>query len=137
MQKPVYRTPNAAPVPSRAVPLALVCAVAVFLPYAGRLDLGIQLPEALYGFGLWVVALSALFARWRLGFGLPWAAFVAGAGVPLAVLAKLMVDLASDPTSHNLWPFELAIAAAVGFAAGLVGALAGWLMSVLAPPRST
>lgn len=83
------------------------------------------------------VGLSALFARWRLGFGVPWAAFVAGAGVPLAVLGKLVRDLIADPTSHNLWPFELAIAAAVGLAAGLVGAFAGWIMIVLVPRRDT
>lgn len=136
MHKPVYRTPNAAPVPSRAIPLALVCTVVVFLTYAARVDLGAQMPDALYGFGLWAVGLSALFARWRLGFGLPWAAFVAGAGVPLAVLAKILRDLISDPASHGLWPFELAIAAAIGLAAGLLGAFAGWVMAVLAPPRS-
>ncbi len=135
MHKSVYRTPNAVPVPSRAIPLVLVCTLAVFLPYSARIDLGAQLPAALYGVGLWVVGLSALFARWRLGFGLPWAAFVAGTGVPLAVLGKLVRDLIADPTSHTLWPFELAIAAAIGLAAGLVGAIAGWVMIVLVPSR--
>ncbi|MFZ5638975.1 MAG: hypothetical protein ACOY82_20600 [Pseudomonadota bacterium] len=136
MHKPVYRTPSAAPVPSRAIPLVLVCAVAVFLPYGARVDLGAQMPDALYGFGLWVVGLSALFARWRLGFGLSWAAFVAGAGVPLAVLAKILRDVIEDPASHGLWPFELAIAAPIGLATGLLGAAAGWVMAVLVPPRS-
>lgn len=133
MSKPVYRSRNAAPVRALSLPIALVCAVAVLLPYASRLDAGQQLPDALYGFGLWVVAFAALLARWRFGMGLLPAALAAGAGVPLAVLCKLVWDVASDPTSHNLWPFELAIAGVVGAVASLIGALAGWGLSVLLP----
>jgi hypothetical protein len=55
--------------------------------------------------------------------------------VPIAVLCKLVWDVVADPTSHNLWPFELAIAVAVGAAAALVGALVGWVLAVLAPPE--
>src|SRR5688500_11230611 len=31
--------------------------------------------------------------------------------VPVAVLARVVVDAAKDPTSHNLWPLEFIIAA--------------------------
>ena len=33
----------------------------------------------------------------------------------------------ADPTAHNLWPLEIVIAALLGLAAALVGALAGSL----------
>lgn len=133
MSKPVYRSRSALSVPSYSLPIALVCAIAVLLPYAARLDAGQELPDALYGFGLWVVAFAALLARWRLGLGLLPAALAAGIGVPLAVLCKLVWDLASDATSHNLWPFELAIALVIGAVPALLGALAGWGLSVLVP----
>lgn len=128
MDKPVDRARVAA-----FLPVVLVCMLAVLVPYASRLDAGQQLPDALYGFGLWVVALAALVARWRLGMGLLPAALAAGAGVPLAVLCKVAWDVASDPTSHNLWPFEVAIALAVGAVPALLGAVAGWGLSVLMP----
>jgi hypothetical protein len=133
MRKPVYRSRNAVPVPSFFLSRALVSAIAVQLPYAARLDAGQALPDALYGFGLWVVAFAALFGRWRLGLGLLPATLAAGVGVPLAVLCKLVWDLAGDPSSHTLWPFELVIAVVVGAAAALPGALAGWGLSVLVP----
>jgi hypothetical protein len=37
-----------------------------------------------------------------------------------------------DPTSHNLWPFELVIAGFLGFAFSLSGAFAGWLITRVA-----
>jgi hypothetical protein len=133
MRKPVYQSRNALPVPSFFLSITLVSAIAVLLPYAARLDAGQQLPDALYGFGLWVVAFAALFGRWRLGLGLLPATLAAGVGVPLAVLCKLVWDLAGDPGSHTLWPFELAMASAIGVVPALLGALAGWGLSVLLP----
>jgi hypothetical protein len=50
---------------------------------------------ALPAWGLW---------RWRGGWR-------AAAAVPFAVMAfvvlRIVVDTARDPTSHNLWPFEI------------------------------
>ena len=37
-----------------------------------------------------------------------------GAAVPAPILARIAVDTAKDPTSHNLWPFEFIIAAVIG-----------------------
>lgn len=133
MSKPVYRSRNATPARSLILPIALICTAAVLLPYAPRIDAGQQLPDALYGIGLWVVAFAALLARWRWGLGLWPAALAAGAGVPLGVLCKVAWDVVGDPTSHNLWPFELAIAVVVGAVPALLGALAGWGLSVLLP----
>ena len=79
----------------------------------------------------WVklAVLAVLFG----GVGLPvWAVWKwrgvwrAAAAVPLAgmafVVARIGVDTARDPTSHNLWPFEILMAGAASLV--VVGALA-------------
>jgi hypothetical protein len=50
---------------------------------------------------------------------------VVGAAVPVAVIVRVVVDTLRDPTSHNLWPFEVIIAVGVGLLASASGALAG------------
>lgn len=87
----------------------------------------VNLPDALYGPGLVAVFVVALMVR---AFGL--ARFLVGwlliaSAVPAAVMARIAVETASDPTSHNLWPFEIVIAAGVGLFAALGGALLGSL----------
>lgn len=87
----------------------------------------VSLPDALYGPGLAAVFVVALMVR---AFGLAkfWIAWLLiAAAVPAAVLARIAVDTASDPTSHNLWPFEIVIAAGVGLVAALGGAVLGSL----------
>ena len=67
----------------------------------------------------------ALLARgvWKAGF---WTTtLVVGASVPAAVMARVVHDTWSDPTSHNLWPFELILAAGPGLLVAAIGALAG------------
>jgi hypothetical protein len=44
-----------------------------------------------------------------------------GAGFVLAVMARVGLETAIDPTSHNLWPFEVVIAGGTGLIAGLIG----------------
>ena len=47
--------------------------------------------------------------------------------VPCAVMVRVLVDVVKEPTSHNLWPFEVVLAGLFGFglayAAGLMGLL--------------
>lgn len=43
------------------------------------------------------------------------------AGFVLAVLARVAVETARDPTSHNLWPLEVIIAGGIGLVAALIG----------------
>lgn len=43
------------------------------------------------------------------------------------VIARIVVDVAGDPTSHNLWPLELVIAGVIGGVASLAGASLGML----------
>ncbi len=42
-------------------------------------------------------------------------------GFVLAVLARVVVEVTLDPTSHNLWPFEVVIAGGVGLLAAVIG----------------
>jgi len=43
------------------------------------------------------------------------------AGFALGVVGRVAVETANDPTSHNLWPFEVAIAGAIGLVAAVLG----------------
>lgn len=56
--------------------------------------------------------------KWRGGWKI-------AAAIPVAVIAfvvlRILVDTARDPTSHNLWPFEIIIFGAV--AVGIIGVL--------------
>ena len=57
-------------------------------------------------------------------------AFVAvGLAIPAAVMARVQFDTFRDPTSHNLWPFEIVFAAGIGFPASLIGAWLGGLLA--------
>lgn len=88
----------------------------------------VSLPDSLYGPGLVAVAVVALMAR---GFGLArfWKVWLLiAAAVPAAVLARIVVETAADATTHNLWPFEIAIALAVGLGCSLPGTLLGSLL---------
>lgn len=99
----------------------------VGLPYWQIAYSKVSLPDTLYGSGLLVVGLLAAAAH---AFGKARFAptiLVVGAAVPAAVLARVVVDTATDPTSHNLWPFEFIIAAVVGMVCSSAGAAVGSL----------
>ena len=93
------------------------------IPY-GKLNL----PGALLGPGLVVVLAAAALARGYSGKSFLRSVAVMGSAVPAAVLARVIVDVVRDPTSHNLWPFEIVIAMLVGAAAAVAGALLGSLL---------
>lgn len=100
------------------------------LPYAQA-----SLPHSLYGPGLVAVGVVALMVR---AFGLArfWKAWLlVAATVPAAVLARIAVEAAADPTSHNLWPFEIAIALGLGLASALAGTLIGSLFLLRSSKR--
>ena len=108
--------------------------LAVGLPYWQIPYVKVSLPNTLYGTGLIVVGAGAAAAR---AFGKArflMVFLVVGATVPLAVLARVAVETNKDSTSHNLWPFELIIAMAVGAFCSLVGALLGSLPALFAKP---
>ncbi len=93
------------------------------LPYAQA-----SLPDSLYGPGLVAIAVVALMAR---AFGLArfWKVWLLiAAAVPAAVLVRIVVETAADAATHNLWPLEIAIAAALGLGCSLAGSLLGSLL---------
>jgi hypothetical protein len=51
-----------------------------------------------------IVVTGATLRRWRGGWR--WSAALPILGV-LTVALKIVVDVHSDPTAHNLWPFEV------------------------------
>ena len=85
----------------------------------------VELPNTLIGLGLAVSALASLALTATRAARVRLAALVAGASAPAAVMLRVIVDCLRDPTSHNLWPFEIVLAGGVGLMASISGALAG------------
>lgn len=69
----------------------------------------------------------------RPGLGTP--TLSVASGFVLAVMGRVAVETSRDPTSHNLWPFEVVIAGGMGLAGGLLGVLAARLVERLAHSR--
>jgi hypothetical protein len=105
--------------------------LAVGIPYWVIPYKSLNLPDALFDFGIFVVGLAALALRaWTIASF--WkTTVVVGASAPAAVLGRVFVEGMVDPTSHNLWPFEVVIALGIGFAAALTGAVIGSLVARL------
>jgi uncharacterized membrane protein YfcA len=73
------------------------------------------------GAWLFLGALAGLAAGYLIRRGLAAPVLSIALGFGLAVFARMLVETAKDPTSHNLWPFEVAIALAFGLVAGSLG----------------
>jgi hypothetical protein len=58
-------------------------------------------------------------------------ALVVGCAFPAVILGRIALDVAEDPTNHNLWPFEVAIAFILGmvtaFPAAAIGGIPRWI----------
>ena len=80
-------------------------------------------PLVLGGFVALAVVAATLVASRATSVGQ--ALGVTVAAFPAAVMIRVVIDTAKDPTDHNLWPFELIIAAIVSLAAVLPGLLVG------------
>lgn len=105
--------------------------LAVGLPYWQIRYSDVELPTTLMTPALIVVALAAAMAR---AFGQ--SRFIVcvlalGATVPAVVMARVVVDTAQDPTSHNLWPFEIILSGFVGVSVSTIGALIGSIPRVV------
>jgi hypothetical protein len=81
----------------------------------------LDLPDSLYGPALLVLVAAA--AGLRFSYPARTAAIVAilAGAVVAVILIRIAADVAKDPTRHNLWPFEIVIAAFVGAAAAGAG----------------
>jgi hypothetical protein len=100
--------------------------IAIGLPYwqAPYNSAAMQLPNAFFGWPLVLVFFAAVASRLSgAGFLAAWGD--AGATMPIIVLVKVLIDTNTDPTTHNAWPLEMAIAAVLGFGIALLGTLAG------------
>ena len=91
----------------------------------------VNLPEALPVFGLIVVGGAAMILRLQTTATFWQITKVITASVPAAVFARVVWDGFKDPSSHNLWPFEIAVVLPVGFACAFTGALAGSLIAAM------
>jgi len=99
--------------------------LAVGIPYWQIPYSKLSLPDTLIHPGLVVVIVAAALVR-ALGMrAFARTALIVGAAVPCVVMARVVFDALHDPTTHNLWPLELIIAAGIGLLASTAGALAG------------
>ncbi len=106
--------------------------LAVGLPYWRLPYASVSLPSTLYGFGLVIVFLASAASRLVPSVRFLPAFAVVGAAVPCVVMVRVSYETTADPTSHNLWPFEIVIAAMLGFSISFVGSLlGGWLAPVV------
>lgn len=94
----------------------------------------IALPNAVLGPGLVGVIVLAALPRVLCHTRLWPATLIVGAYVPAAVLARVIYDTLRDPTSHNLWPFEIILVGGPGILAVLVGAAVGGLLATRRDP---
>jgi hypothetical protein len=70
----------------------------------------------------------ALLVRLSLDFSPRSTLFTTTLGYLLALVIKIVIDLQSDPTSHNLLPFELVISGVVGLTGAGVGTAIGSML---------
>jgi hypothetical protein len=91
----------------------------------------LNLPDALLGPSLFVVVAAAAMSRAIGSASFRKSVAIVGAAIPVAVMLRVVVDGAIDPTTHNLWPFELVIASLLGGACSAAGALMGLLVAKL------
>ena len=98
---------------------------AVGVPYSQIPYNRLNLPDAVLGAGLLVLVAAAALVRVYSVRHFVRVVVVMGSSVPAVVIVRVLVDGLRDSTSHNLWPFEVVIAAFVGVAAAFVGALLG------------
>ena len=94
------------------------------IPYAQ-----VSLPNSVWGLSLVVVGALAALPTILSGTRFWSSALIVGVSVPAAVLARIIYDTWSDPTSHNLWPFEIILATGPGLLAGIIGAFVGGLLT--------
>jgi hypothetical protein len=55
-----------------------------------------------------------------------------GCAFPAVIMVRVVLDVTKDPTDHNLWPFEIAIALVIGMGAAFATASLGGICRRLA-----
>ena len=77
---------------------------------------------------LLLLAGVALILSWVIGAGIVASAVAVGSAFPAVIMARVVLDGMEDPTSHNLWPFEVAMAFGLGMITTFPSATFGWLL---------
>ena len=90
----------------------------------------LSLPNSIYGFGLWLIFIFAVILRFSHA-SISQSFMVVGLSVPAMALVRVAVDLFQDPTSHNLWPFEIIIGAGIGIGIAFGGTILGSLLAFI------
>jgi hypothetical protein len=65
---------------------------------------------------------------WIVGVRIIPSALVVGNAFPAIIPARVVLDCPQDQTAHNLWPFEVAVASALGMVIAFPSAGIGWLL---------
>jgi hypothetical protein len=126
------RTQKAALVIAFAVSLLAVGVPYWQIPYAD-----VALPNSILNSWLFAPFLAAALLR-AINLASFWHAVLAiGITAPCAILLRVLSGIAADPTSHNLWPFEVILGCVVGLAVSLCGALFGSGVLLLQGRRNT
>lgn len=119
---------EAASAPLRVLLVATATSAVIALPY-WMADSRAVADDGILGF-FWLVAAALVVgtvAACCLAPTHQWLAMAAMlACVPVAVLGRVLIDTASDPTSHNLWPFEVVLGVMASVPPVLLGALVAW-----------
>jgi hypothetical protein len=92
----------------------------------------VSLPDTLMAPGLVVLALAAAIVRFFGKHSFVASLLVVALAAPAAVIVRVAVETWQDPTSHNLWPFEVFFAWMIGLVASLVGVMLGSIPAFLA-----
>jgi hypothetical protein len=111
------------------------CFLAVGVPYWMIPYSAVTLPSSLMGPGLLVVVAAAAVLTTRSVTTFASAVVMTGSSVPAAVAMRVLVEVLANPKTHNLWPFELVMAAAVAFPCAVLGAGLGSLAARFGSPR--
>lgn len=109
--------------------LAVVSLLFVGVPYWSIPYSEVSLPDSLFTPFLFVVILSATISRIYTQASSRRITVVIGLSVPVVVLLRSVFDVTRNPTSHNLWPFEILIAILIGFLCSVTGVLIGGIIS--------
>ena len=108
--------------------------IAVGVPYWLIPYSKLNLPNALLGPSLIVVIAAAAISCAIGSASFRKSVAIVGASTPTVVLLRVVADVAGNPTTHNLWPFELVIASLLSGACSAVGGAMGLLVAKFIRP---
>jgi hypothetical protein len=111
-----------------AAVVASICALMIAVPYWAT-DYADVEDGALGTFALPVILILGFAALLVIGLHLGSKLETAIAlciPAPAAVIGRVLIDTADDPTTHGLWPVEVAVAVGLSVPPVLAGILLGW-----------